>query len=178
MGEPCGCRSPRPSGFRVPAQVCREVKKAQGLHQDWDWSSGAHQGLERYGVYQGYHEGVLKGRLNREKWKGQWLEETKPFFVCNPMFRDSLINWWQYWELLLYLYIYLQLPWWLRLQRSYEPCSTGPSKMDGPWWRVLTKSGPLEKGMAKNSSILALRTPWTVWKGKKIWHWKLSSPGP
>ena len=42
------------------------------------------------------------------------------------------------------------------------------------WWRVLTKCGPLEKGMAKNFSILALRTPWTVWKGKKIGHWKIN----
>ena len=30
------------------------------------------------------------------------------------------------------------------------------------------KHGPLEKGMANHFSILALRTPWTVWKGKKI----------
>ena len=37
--------------------------------------------------------------------------------------------------------------------------------MDGSWWRVLTKCGPLEKGMANHFSILALRTPWTVWKG-------------
>ena len=29
------------------------------------------------------------------------------------------------------------------------------------------------KGMADHFSILALRTPWTVWKGKKIWHWKI-----
>ena len=33
--------------------------------------------------------------------------------------------------------------------------------------RDLTKRGPLEKGMANHFSILALRTPWTVWKGKK-----------
>ena len=26
-------------------------------------------------------------------------------------------------------------------------------------------------------SILALRTPWTVWKGKKIENWKMNSPG-
>ena len=32
------------------------------------------------------------------------------------------------------------------------------------WWRVLTKHGPLEKGMAKHLSILALRAPWTIWK--------------
>ena len=31
--------------------------------------------------------------------------------------------------------------------------------MDGSWWRVLTKCGPLEKGMANHFSILALGTP-------------------
>ena len=31
--------------------------------------------------------------------------------------------------------------------------------MEGSWWRVLTKCGPLEKGMAKHFSILAIRTP-------------------
>ena len=38
------------------------------------------------------------------------------------------------------------------------------------------KRGPLEKGMANHSSILASRTPWTVWKGKKTWHQKMSPP--
>ena len=47
----------------------------------------------------------------------------------------------------------------------------GLPKMDRSWWSVLTKCGLLEKGMANHFSILALRTPWTVWKGKKIWHW-------
>ena len=31
------------------------------------------------------------------------------------------------------------------------------TKTDGSWWRVLTKCGPLEKGMANHFSILALR---------------------
>ena len=40
--------------------------------------------------------------------------------------------------------------------------------MDRLRWRVLlTKRGPLKKGMANHFSILALRIPWTVWKGKK-----------
>ena len=39
-----------------------------------------------------------------------------------------------------------------------------------------TRVDSLEKGMANHSSILALRTPWTVWKGKKIGHWKMNSP--
>ena len=59
---------------------------------------------------------------------------------------------------------------------NYEPCHIGPPKMDESWWTVLTKCGPLEKGMANHFSILALRTPWAVWKGKKIWHWKMNSP--
>ena len=37
-------------------------------------------------------------------------------------------------------------------------------KMDGLWWRVLPKRGPLEKGTANHFSLLAYRTPWTVWK--------------
>ena len=31
--------------------------------------------------------------------------------------------------------------------------------------------------MANHFNILTLRTPWAVWKGKKIWHWKINSPG-
>ena len=61
-------------------------------------------------------------------------------------------------------------------QRNYELCSDGPPKRDSRW-RVLTKHSPLEKGMANHFRILALRTPWTVWKGKKIWHWKMNFPG-
>ena len=34
--------------------------------------------------------------------------------------------------------------------------------MDGSWGRVLTKRGPLEKGMANHYNILVLRIPWTV----------------
>ena len=34
--------------------------------------------------------------------------------------------------------------------------------------RQWTECGPLEKRMANHFSILALRTPWTVWKGKMI----------
>ena len=45
------------------------------------------------------------------------------------------------------------------------------------WWRVLTKCGPLEKEMANHYSIIALRTPWTLSKGKNIQHWKINSPG-
>jgi len=49
-------------------------------------------------------------------------------------------------------------------QWNYEPCHVGTPKTDGSWWRVLTKRGPLEKGMANHFSTLALRIPWTVWK--------------
>ena len=39
-----------------------------------------------------------------------------------------------------------------------------PPKTDGSWWRVLTKHGPLVKGMASHFIILGLSVPWTVWK--------------
>ena len=42
----------------------------------------------------------------------------------------------------------------------------GQPKKGGSWWRDLTECGPLEKGMANHFSILALRTPWTVWKSE------------
>ena len=54
------------------------------------------------------------------------------------------------------------------------PC--GATKMDGSWWRGLTEYGPLEKGMAKHFSILALRTSWKVWKDKVIGYWKRNFP--
>ena len=43
-------------------------------------------------------------------------------------------------------------------QRNCEPCHVGPPKMDGSWWRVLSKHGPLEKGLPNQFSILALRS--------------------
>ena len=49
-------------------------------------------------------------------------------------------------------------------QWNCEPCCVGPPKTDGWWWRVLTKCGPLEKGMANDFSIPALRISWTVWR--------------
>ena len=53
-------------------------------------------------------------------------------------------------------------------QWTYETCHVGLSKTDGSWWRVLTKCGPLEKGITNHTSILSVRTPWTGWKGKKM----------
>ena len=38
--------------------------------------------------------------------------------------------------------------------------------MDRSWWRGLPECGALKKGLENHFSILALRTPWTVWKGK------------
>ena len=66
-----------------------------------------------------------------------------------------------------------------------QPCLTqwnqampaGKPKTGGSSWRGLKEWGPLEKGMAKHFSILALRTPWTVGKGKMIGYWKRNSPG-
>ena len=48
-----------------------------------------------------------------------------------------------------------------------KPCRVGPPKTDGSWWRDLTECGPLEKGMARHFSILALRTPMNSMKRQK-----------
>ena len=49
-----------------------------------------------------------------------------------------------------------------------KPCRVGdsrgtaaaePPKTGGLWWRGRTECGPVEKGMANDFSILALRTP-------------------
>ena len=55
------------------------------------------------------------------------------------------------------------------------PC--GATQDRQAWWRGLTECGPLEKGIANHFSILALRTPWTVWKSKMIGYLKGNSPG-
>ena len=54
------------------------------------------------------------------------------------------------------------ITWITALFNSMKICSmmhVGPPKTDGLWWRVLTKYGPLEKGIGNHFSILALRTP-------------------
>ena len=50
------------------------------------------------------------------------------------------------------------------------------STQDG-WVIVKSSNKTLEEGMASHSSILATRTTWTIWRGKKIWHQKMSPPG-
>ena len=62
-------------------------------------------------------------------------------------------------------------------QWNYELCRVGPHKTEGSCGEFWKKRGLLDKGKADYFSILALRTPWTVWKGKKIGHWKMNSPG-
>ena len=62
-------------------------------------------------------------------------------------------------------------------QWNYEPCCVGPMKTGGSCWRVLKKCSPLKKGMTNHFSILPLRTPRTVRRGKKIVQWKMNPPG-
>ena len=45
-----------------------------------------------------------------------------------------------------------------------------PPKIDRSWWRILTKCGPLEKGMATTSIFLP-------WEPEQIGHWTMNSPG-
>ena len=52
-------------------------------------------------------------------------------------------------------------------QWSYEPYLVRPPNTDRSWWRILTKCGPLENGLASHFNILALRT---TWKDKKHYY--------
>ena len=54
------------------------------------------------------------------------------------------------------------------IQWRHESCHAGLPKMDESQSRVLTKCGPLVKEMATHSCFLAMRTPWTLWKGKNM----------
>ena len=38
------------------------------------------------------------------------------------------------------------------------------------------KTWSTEEELGNHFNIFALRTPWTVWKGKKIGHWKMNHP--
>ena len=44
-------------------------------------------------------------------------------------------------------------------KRAYATPKCAVPKTDGSWWRVMTKHGLLEKGMANYFNILALRIP-------------------
>ena len=75
------------------------------------------------------------------------------------------------------------ITWITALSNSMKLYCAGPPKTDGSWWRVLTKHGPLEKGMATHFSILAWRIPWTVLiisecKIKDVHTWKDSESLP
>ena len=52
-------------------------------------------------------------------------------------------------------------------QWNYELCHVEPPKMDGSWWRVLTKCGPLGKGMANHFQYSCLENPMNSMKRKK-----------
>ena len=53
------------------------------------------------------------------------------------------------------------------IQWNYEPWHVGPPKMDGSWWRVLTKCGPLEKEMGRHLQYSCLENPMNSMKRQK-----------
>ena len=85
----------------------------------------------------------IRGQI---EWKPQLQETNQTDHLSNKWLQPCLTQW------------------------NYEASLVGPPKRSG--WRVLTKHGPLEKGMANHFNILALRTAWTVWKGKTVTHSK------
>ena len=63
------------------------------------------------------------------------------------------------------------------LQWNNEPRHVGLPKTRQVMVESYDKTWSTGEGNANHFSILALRIPWTVWKGKKIGHWKMNSPG-
>ena len=63
-----------------------------------------------------------------------------------------------------------QITWITALSNSMKPWATPCRDTQGGQVMVesLTNHGPLEKGMKNYFSNLSLRTPWTVWKDKKM----------
>ena len=71
------------------------------------------------------------------------------------------------------------ITWTIALSNSMKLWAIMCSATQEGWVTVESseKCGPLKKkGKANDFSILALRTPRTVWKGKKIGHWKMNFP--
>ena len=64
------------------------------------------------------------------------------------------------------------ITWTTTLSNSMKIGHAMRPKADRSCWKGLTECGPLEQGMANHFSILALSTPWTVWKGKMRGYWK------
>ena len=52
---------------------------------------------------------------------------------------------------------------------SYQVAKVLELQLQQQSFQWITKHGPLEKGMANHLSSLALRTPWTAWKGHCAW---------
>ena len=143
----------------------------------------------------GAHQAALsiansRSLLTHVHWVGDAIQPSHPLSTPPPAFNLSQhqglsnesvlhIRWWKYWSFS------------FSISASYE--YSGPIPLGWTGWISLlskktlkslqhhsskaSKCGPLEKRMANPFSILALRTPWTVLKGKKIGHWKMNSPG-
>ena len=56
-----------------------------------------------------------------------------------------------------------------------HPRRTGYSPSWVLWQKIYDKKFRPKEGMANPSNIVAVRTPWVAWKGKKIWQQKMSS---
>ena len=71
------------------------------------------------------------------------------------------------------------LLWWRGLRNSMKlwamPCrATQNGQVMGESSDKMQSTG---KGNGKPLQYSCCKTPWTVWKGKQIWHWKMSPSG-
>ena len=78
------------------------------------------------------------------------------------------------WSDLMYNLEIIHLKLYVLYQWNYKPCRVGPPKMDKSWGE-LWQTG---QGNGKPLQYPCLENPRIIWKGKKIGHWKMNSPGP
>ena len=136
------------------------------------------------------HQAPLSmGFSRQEYWSGVVISSSRESYQLRDWIQVSCISWICRWilyhhttEEVLYTAMSVRVQISLRYLFFTSFRYIPRSEIAGPYGSstchmVVTKCGPMEKGMANHFSILALRTPWTVWKGKNIGHWKMKSSG-
>ena len=123
-----------------------------------------------------YWQSIKVNKLESLEWVARGVQGTLAFLFLPSQFLSPTVSHLTYANYNYFALMENSLVLACITQWSYKPCYAWPLKMDVSYWRVLTKCGPPEEEMANHSSILARRSPWIVWKGKKIGHQKMRTP--
>ena len=118
-----------------------------------------------------YWQNIKVNKLESLEWVARGVQGTLMFLFLPSQFLCPTVS-----HLTYAKYNYFALMENSLVLACRTPWSYWPLKMDLSYWRVLTKCGPSEEEMANHSSILARRSPWILWNGKKTGHQKMRTP--